>query len=183
MASAASWSLQRSMYTWQLPDAAYKTGTVATALRDSFSPSPPLGTIRSTSPVCVASSAISSRPDPETSPRASSGSPTPATADAARPARIALEREAALEPLSTIALPAFRQSAAASIVTFGRASYTTATTPRGTRTLRTSSPFGSRKPSITSPAGSGSAAIVRTPSAIAAILASSSRSFSRNAEL
>ena len=45
------------------------------------------------------------------------------------------------------------------------------------------SPFGSRKPSITSPAGSGSAAIVRTPSAIAAILASSSRSFSRNAEL
>ena len=41
-------------------------------------------------------------------------------------------------------------------------------TPSGTRTLRTSRPLGSRWPSITSPTGSGSAAIARTPAAIAA---------------
>ena len=47
-------------------------------------------------------------------------------------------------------------------------------TPSGTRTLRISRPFGRRKPSITSPTGSGSAAIARTPAAIAAIRRSSS---------
>ena len=39
-----------------------------------------------------------------------------------------------LPPRSTAALPDFRQMPAASAVTFGRASYTTATTPSGTLT-------------------------------------------------
>ena len=44
------------------------------------------------------------------------------------------EAAAMLPPRSTAALPDFRQMPAASAVTFGRASYTTATTPRGTLT-------------------------------------------------
>ena len=80
-----------------------------------------------------------------------------------------MECVAELEPRSRIALPDFRHRAAASIVTFGRASYTTATTPSGTRTLRICRPLAKREPSITSPTGSGSATISRTPRAIAAI--------------
>src|SRR5256885_4992223 len=72
-------------------------------------------------------------------------------------------------------------SAEQSIVTFGRASYTTATTPRGTLIFLTSRPFGSRWPSIVSPTGSGSAAIARTSGAIPAIRSSVSRSRSSSA--
>src|SRR2546423_1111789 len=43
------------------------------------------------------------------------------------------------------------------------------TTPKGTRTWRSSSPLGSVDPRTTSPTGSGSAAVCRSPSAIAAI--------------
>ncbi len=49
------------------------TGTVATPLSAFFSPSPPRGTMRSTTPVWVASSASSSRPPPETSATAPAG--------------------------------------------------------------------------------------------------------------
>ena len=102
---------------WQLPDAAKIIGTVATSVSAFFSPSPPRGMIRSTSSSWVASSASSSRPPPATRPIAPSGACSAAIA-----ARIALECAALDEPRSTIALPDFKQSAAASIVTFGRAS-------------------------------------------------------------
>ena len=78
--------------------------------------------IRSTTPVCVASSASSSRPPPATSVTAPSGRPASDAASPATAARTALECAALDEPRSTIALPDFRHSAAASIVTFGRAS-------------------------------------------------------------
>ena len=78
--------------------------------------------IRSTTPSCVASSASSSRPPPATSAIAPSGTPAAVAASAAIAASTALECVADDEPRSTIALPDFRHSAAASIVTFGRAS-------------------------------------------------------------
>ena len=98
------------------------TGTVATAFSAAFRPSPPRGMIRSTTPSWVASSASSSRPPPATSPIAPAGTPAPSAASAAIAARTALECAADEDPRSTIALPDFRHSAAASIVTFGRAS-------------------------------------------------------------
>src|SRR3954451_242338 len=144
------------------------TGTVATPFSAFFSPSPPRGMMRSTTPVWVASSASSSRPPPATRTIAPSGTPADSAASLAIEARTAFEWAADDEPRSTIALPDLRHRAAASIVTFGRASYTTAMTPSGTRTFRTSSPLGSRKPSMTSPTGSGSAAIERVAAATAA---------------
>ena len=49
---------------------------------------------------------------------------------------------ASLPPRSTTALPVFRQIAATSLVTFGRDSYTTPTTPSGTRLFEIASPLG-----------------------------------------
>ena len=98
------------------------TGTVATAESAFLRPSPPRGMIRSTRPSCVASSVSSSRPPPATSESDPAGSPAASAASAATLASTALECAALDEPRSTIALPDFRHSAAASIVTFGRAS-------------------------------------------------------------
>ena len=98
------------------------TGTVATADSAAFRPSPPRGTMRSTSPSWVASSASSSRPPPATSETAPSGRPAAVAASRATAASTALEWAALDEPRSTIALPDFRHSAVASMVTFGRAS-------------------------------------------------------------
>jgi hypothetical protein len=72
--------------------------------------------IRSTTPSWPASSASCSRP-PETSETAPSGN-SAETIEAST----ALECAAEDEPRSTIALPDFRHRAAASTVTFGRAS-------------------------------------------------------------
>ena len=130
--------------------------------------------IRSTTPSWPASSASSSRPPPATSASAPTGRPAPSAASRATVGSTAFECSAAEEPRSTIALPDLRQRAAASIVTFGLASYTTATTPSGTRTLRISRPLANRRPSMTSPTGSGRATMSRTPRAIAAIRAASS---------
>ena len=108
-----------STYTWQFPEAAYITGTVATPFKAAFSPSPPRGMIRSTTPDCVANSESSSWPPPATSAIAPSGNPADRHASIATEARTAFECAAIEEPRSTIALPDFRHSAAASIVTFG----------------------------------------------------------------
>ena len=98
------------------------TGTVATPLSAAFSPSPPRGMIRSTTPACVASSASSSRPPPATRAIAPVGRPAAVAASAATAASTALECAAELEPRRTTALPDVRHSAAASMVTLGRAS-------------------------------------------------------------
>ncbi len=97
------------------------TGTVA-PFSAAFSPSPPLGMIRSMTPACVASSANSSCPPPATSERVPAGNPAAEAASAATAASTALECVAELDPRSTMALPDFRHRAAASMVTLGRAS-------------------------------------------------------------
>ena len=97
-------------------------GTRATALIAFFRPSPPRGMIRSTTPSSCASSVSSSRPPPATSASAPAGSPAPSAASRAIRASTALECAADDDPRSSTALPDFRHSAAASIVTFGRAS-------------------------------------------------------------
>ena len=73
-------------------------------------------------PSSCASSVSSSRPPPATSASAPAGKPAPTAASRAIRARTALECAAEDEPRSSTALPDFRHSAAASIVTFGRAS-------------------------------------------------------------
>ena len=122
MSSASSRSADASTYTWQLPAAAYITGTVACSLSAFFRPSPPRGMIRSTTPSWVASWRSSSRSPPVTSEIAPAGSPASSTADAATWASAALELAAIEEPRSTIALPDLMHSAEQSMVTFGRAS-------------------------------------------------------------
>ena len=74
-----------------------------------------------TSPSWVASSPSCSRP-PDSSETAAGGNPHAASDSPTRPASTPFEVSAALDPRSTTALPLFRQSAAASMVTFGRAS-------------------------------------------------------------
>src|SRR4051795_5165652 len=159
------------------------TGTVAYSMSAFLRPSPPRGISRSITPACVATSRSSSRPPPATITTASGGTPTLATASRASSLRIAFELSAIDDPRSTIAFPDLIASAVQSIVTLGRDSYTTATTPSGTRTLRTSSPFGSRNPSMTSPTGSRSVAMSRTWAAIAPTRASSSIRRSSSAAL
>ena len=73
MASASSRSAVASTYTWQLPEAAYITGTVACSVSAAFRPSPPRGMIRSIRPSWVAIWRISSRSPPATSEIAASG--------------------------------------------------------------------------------------------------------------
>ena len=68
---------------------------------------------------------------------------------------------ASLPPRSTVALPVFRQRAAASTVTFGRASYIIATTPIGTREQKILSPLGRTK---SSPVPTGSSIVTRARS-------------------
>ena len=67
------------------------TGTVATPFSAFFSPSPPRGMIRSTTPDCVANCSSSSCPPPATSASAPSGNP------AASPASIATAASTAFE--------------------------------------------------------------------------------------
>ena len=105
----------------------------------------------------------------DAAPARPSGSPAAAAASTATAGQHGVRVGRRLEePRSTIALPDFRHSAAASIVTFGRASYTTAITPSGTRTLRTSRPLGSREAVDHLADGIGAARrSSRTPAAIA----------------
>ena len=86
---------------------------------------------------------------------------------------------ASLPPRRITALPAFKHSAAASEVTFGRASNMMPITPIGTVTFSICSPFLSVLPSRILPIGSGRAATCKTPSAIPLILSSVSLSLSR----
>ena len=78
--------------------------------------------IKSTSPSWVASSPSCSRPPPDESETAAGGNPHAASDSPTSPASTPFEVSAALDPRSTTAFPLFRQSAAASMVTFGRAS-------------------------------------------------------------
>ena len=111
-----------STNTWQLPEAAYITGTVACCFSAAFRPSPPRGMIRSTTPSWVASCSSSERSPPPTIEMASPGSPASAIASRATAASAAFELAAIDEPRRTMAFPDLMHSAEQSIVTFGRAS-------------------------------------------------------------
>ena len=78
-------------------------------------------------------------------------------------------------------MPLFTQSAAASTVTFGRASYTISTTPSGMRTFLTRRPFGRRQLAVTSPTGSGRDATSPSAREIPSSRLASSASRSRKA--
>ena len=67
-----------------------------------------------------------------------------------------MERSASLPPRRMIALEVLRQSAAVSTNTFGRLSNTTATTPKGSRTLRMEMPLGRVRVQMSAPTGSSS---------------------------
>ena len=83
--------------------------------------------------------------------------------------------DSAAEPPRRITpLPDFRAMPAMSTVTFGRASYTAPTTPRGTRTWLIRTPLGSGPPRTTVPTGSGRPARVSRARASASTRASSS---------
>ena len=82
------------------------------------------------------------------------------------------EWNASLPPRRITALPAIRQSAAASLVTLGRASKMMPITPIGTVTFSIFRPFGRVSPLSTRPTGSRCAATSSTPCAIASMRAS-----------
>ena len=77
--TAMSTSASASTYTWQLPAAAYITGTVACSLSASFSPSPPRGMTRSTRPSADAIWRSSSRSPPVTGEIEPAGRPAAST--------------------------------------------------------------------------------------------------------
>ncbi len=125
-------SALRSTNTWQLPTPVSITGTRAPSTHALMRPAPPRGTRTSTTPLRPSSS--STAPCPPDSSRHTASRGSPASSRPSRRARaIARHDPSAEEPQrSTAALPDLTHSAAASAVTLGRASYTMATTPRGT---------------------------------------------------
>lgn len=98
------------------------TGTVDSSTTVRMSEAPPRGISTSTMPRARISSRTDSRLSPGTSCTASAGRPAPPTASRTTVTRALFEADAEEEPRSSTALPDFRQSAAASTVTFGRAS-------------------------------------------------------------
>jgi hypothetical protein len=75
---------------------------------------------------------------------------------------------ASLPPRRTTALPVLMQMAATSLVTLGRDSYTTPTTPSGTRRFEIARPFGRLTSSNRSPIGSARRETASTSRAIPA---------------
>ena len=139
------------------------TGTVACSRTVASRLCPPRGTSRSTYASAVSSSITAPRELSRISCTACSGTSSwPASTSVMMSAIAPFVAAATDEPRSTAALPDFRHSAATSTVTFGRASYTTATTPSGSRTCSMSRPLGRVVPLITWPTGSGSATTART---------------------
>ena len=112
---------------------------------------------RRCSAVIVSISPTAARSVVGTSWIAASGSPA-AASPATSPAWIACaERRLSEPPRRIAAFPAFRHSAPASAVTFGRLSKITPTTPSGVRTRRMCRPEGRSHSAITCPTGSGCA--------------------------
>ena len=129
-------------------------------------PAPPRGMSTSTSPFIFISSFALSREVSSIRFTVSAGSPAFSTAARMRFATALFEFIASLPPRSMTALPALRQRAAASEVTFGLASYIIPITPSGTVTFSILSPFGLVEPERTLPTGSGIAATSSTPFAM-----------------
>ena len=92
-----------------------------------------------------------------------------------------LEFIASLPPLSITAFPLFKQSPAASQVTFGLDSYIIPITPIGTLFCPICNPFGLVHILTTSPTGSGRFTTSKRPLAISSILLSSKDNLSSKA--
>ena len=107
------------------------------------------------------------------------GNPALSTASANTRAIVSFEWAAKLPPRNTQALPDFTQMPAASAVTFGRASYTMATTPSGTLMRESSMPLYIVRSICTHPSGSGRSRSSSSAVAIASTRASSSIKRSR----
>ncbi len=122
ISTAMARSVCASTYTWQLPVPVSMTGTVDSSTTVRIREAPPRGMSTSTRPRARISSRTESRLSPGTSCTASAGSPDPPTASRSTRTSAVLEAYADEEPRSSTALPDLRQSAAASTVTFGRAS-------------------------------------------------------------
>src|SRR6266540_5043438 len=148
-----------------------------------MSAGPPRGIARSTRSSSCSKAKVAARSDVGTTCAAAAGSPAFASPSENAAASASEERSASEPGRRIAAFPLFRQSAAASTVTFGRASYTMRTTPSGMRTFFTASPFGRRQLAVTWPTGSGSAATSRRVFLIPSSRFSSSASRSRKAAL
>ena len=101
-----------------------------------------------------------------------SGMPVCSAAAESTRAIAAHERAAIDPPRKMQAFPDFRQMPAASAVTFGRASYTTATTPKGTLTRSRRIPDSRVRCSSVRPSGLGSSARLSSAAAMSSMRAS-----------
>ena len=164
---------------WHTPSPVRITGTLASLATVRISPAPPRGI--STSTKCISSLAVS-WPVSWTKDTQSSGRPAEARAFRIKTVTARLERMASLPPRRIHTLPDLRHSAAASTVTFGRASKMMAMTPRGTRRRLMIRPLGRVSVRSARPMGSGRAITWRTPSTIPAIRSGVSVSRSSMAE-
>ncbi|EGE58311.1 hypothetical protein RHECNPAF_33400116 [Rhizobium etli CNPAF512] len=155
---------------WQRPSRWAKTGTRASLCTRATRLLPPRGTMTSIAPSRPRSMApTAARSVTGTSWIACSGSPA-AFRPSTMQAWIACDERRESEPQRRItALPALRQRAPASAVTFGRLSKMTPITPSGVRTRSIFRPFGRSQAAMTSPTGSARAAMARIPSAISAM--------------
>ena len=136
-------------------------GTVALSRTYLMSPSLPRGMKRSRYSFSLIICSTTARSVSVTNCTASGVTPAASNPSFTSPASAALEWMASLPPRSTAALPDFKQSAAMSVVTLGRLSYTQPITPSGTRRRSILIPFPSVRESKLSPTGSGSRAIAR----------------------
>ena len=150
------------------------TGTFAHSTQWRIRPAPPRGTSTSTMPCRLMSTSAAARSVDSMMPMQPAGIPADSAASCSTCAMAAHDFAASEPPRSTHALPDFKQMPAASAVTFGRASYTTATTPSGTLTRVSWMPLSSVRCSCTRPSGSGSATSSSSAPAIASMRASSS---------
>ena len=96
------------------------TGTVAFSVTRRMSASPPRGTTRSTSPLCVTRKSMASWSGLSTYWTAFASIPAAARPFWMQRTRAALDSRASLPPRRMEALPDFRHRAAVSTVTFGR---------------------------------------------------------------
>src|SRR6266568_7283327 len=142
---------------------------------------PPRGMARSMRSSSWSSAKVASRSGVGTTCAAARGSPAAESPSAKADPSASAERSASEPGRRIAALPLFTQSAAASTVTFGRASYTISTTPSGMRTFLTRRPFGRRQLVVTSPTGSGRDATSPSARAMPSSRAASSASRSRKA--
>ena len=122
MRSAMSRSALSSTNVWQIPAPVSMTGTALSVTTRWISPAPPRGMIKSRRPVRLIITPTASRLALSMNCSAPSGTPSFSAASARIELMARFDFRASEPPRNITAFPDFRQSAAASAVTFGRAS-------------------------------------------------------------